>query len=346
MTEASTRTNTPSPRHPGRIPAWWIAAAAFLYPPVLDAGKARFEWRSSPDSLALLDERGSVVWQFNHPDPPTKPHFHPVGLPGHPPLTWVAPPDHIWHLGLWFSWKFINGRNHWETDPSGRSEGLSRLVSFAPETRTDGSARLTMELAYSADRDAQVELREHRVIAISAPAEDGRYHMDWEMEFTAGDAPVVLDRTPLPHEPGGKPWGGYAGLTWRFAQGFVEWSVVNSANDRGMETHGVAAKGCDFSGELAGAPQGVAILDHPESLRAPTPWYVAMEQETPFACVIASPLFRSALALPAGKSFRLRHRVVLHPGRWASADLEKACTEYVRETFTTGPSHPPKTAAR
>ena len=54
------------------------------------------------------------------------------------------------------------------------------------------------------------------MIDVSPPQADGAYCLDWTMVFTALTE-VVLDRTPLPSEPGGKVWGGYAGLSARLS---------------------------------------------------------------------------------------------------------------------------------
>lgn len=291
---------------------------------------AEFSWRTSEDQVALVHQSGAPVWQFNFPAAPVKPHFHPVGLPGKPALTWKAPPDHIWHLGLWFSWKFINGRNYWEVDSrTGRSEGLTRVVAVRPVVREDWSARIEVEIAYQPKEDEAAVLREKRTIEISAPADDGSYTMDWTMTFTAGAETVRLDRTPLPHEENGKPWGGYAGLIWRFAKEFTEWQAVNAEGKRNLAAHGARAQACDFSGVLAGEAMGVAMIDHPENLRSPTPWYVTMERETPFACVMPSPLFRDAYELRAGDGLTLRYRVLVHPGQWDAGRLEAERRRYI-----------------
>ena len=62
-------------------------------------------WKTNQDWVALVQgER--VVWQFHFGTNDTKPCFYPVALPEGPDLVWHRPPDHPWHLGLWFSWKF------------------------------------------------------------------------------------------------------------------------------------------------------------------------------------------------------------------------------------------------
>lgn len=291
------------------------------------ANEPAFAWDSGVNHLVLVQPNGSIVWRFNFPPAPAKPHFHPVALPGQPPLTWVAPPDHPWHLGFWFSWKFINGVNFWETDAkTGRSDGLTHVVAIRPLARADFSARIELEIGYEPDANAGIVLHELRVIEISPPSHDGSYRFDWMMTFTAAGAPVRLDRTPLPSEPDGKPWGGYAGLTWRFAREFTEWRVVNTEDVHGEQTHGQPANACDFSGRLDGVAMGVAMVAHAENPHAPSPWYVTMDPATPFACLMPAPLFDGAHVIRPRDSFTLRYRTIVHPGRW-TADRLRAETE-------------------
>jgi hypothetical protein len=73
---------------------------------------AEFAWQQEPGRVALVHRGGAVVWQFNHATNQAMPYFHPLALPGGPSLTWLSPPDHPWHYGLWFAWKFLNGKNY------------------------------------------------------------------------------------------------------------------------------------------------------------------------------------------------------------------------------------------
>ena len=63
-----------------------------------------------------------IIWQYNFNNRFGKPYFHPVRVKNST-LTCVSPPDHPWHLGLWFSWKYINGVNYWEYLDDFKSEG-------------------------------------------------------------------------------------------------------------------------------------------------------------------------------------------------------------------------------
>ncbi len=286
------------------------------------AGWEGFRWDQGEGHVALLGADDHVVWRFNHSPDEGVPYFHPVAAPNGPPLTWHAPEDHPWHYGLWFSWKYVNGVNYWEYDRGTRRHaGQTTWRNVQVVTRDDASARVEMNLEYRPTGTVDAVLIEHRVVEVSAPGPDGRLVMKWMMTFRAGDKPVRLDRTPHAHEPGGKPWGGYAGLTWRFAEAFGDWKVINLEGERDLACHGKGAAAIDFSGSIEGTECGVAMIDHPENPRAPTPWYVAMQEPVPFACVLPAPLWSGGYDLAAGEELVLRYRVIIHPGRWSPQEL-------------------------
>lgn len=278
-------------------------------------------------------ENGRIVWSFNFGDDASKPYFHPVRLPGGPTLTWDRPPDHVWHHGLWFSWKYINGLNYWE--PQGgepKPEGRTTWSIPGDARRPDedsGQTRLTTQLSYG-PAEGPIVLVERRVIEVSHPDESGRYHFDWRCRFTAGAVDVKLDRTPLPGEPGGQSWGGYAGLSVRLARELTQREVATTGGPAQFDSHGYhrsRALAMDYSGVIDGQPQGIAICDHPDNLNHPTPWYAirtgVMSYFSP-AVVCHGPH-----TLPAGESLTLRYRVIVHGGRWDAARLRREYEEFV-----------------
>ncbi|MHB8901975.1 MAG: DUF6807 family protein, partial [Thermoguttaceae bacterium] len=234
-----------------------------------------YRWKAEAGkSLALL--RGDVVlWQFCYAPEQPKPFFHPVALDDGRVLTWNSPPDHRWHHGLWFSWKFINGLNYWEPDASGKPAGSTRWENVDIRTGDDGSARIAMDLSYAPGGKPAL-LTERRVVEVTAPAADGTYAFDWVCRFTAGAGEVQFDRTPLPGEPGGQPFGGYAGLSVRFAQDLAE---PQAATAEGPVQFGPESRfrgksiAMDYNGLVQAKPCGIAILDHPQNLNHPSPWY-------------------------------------------------------------------------
>jgi hypothetical protein len=287
-------------------------------------------WKTQQDSVALL-QGPHVVWQFHFGTNETKPCFHPVALVDGPDLVWYRPPDHPWHLGLWFSWKFINGVNYWEEDPkTGLLAGRTEWDTPRIETRPDFSARINFNLAYRPAGGAPV-LTERRRIEISPPNSRGAYWQDWELMFTAAGQDVVLDRTPLAHEPNGQPWGGYAGLSARFSRGLqgarpvTDQSVIEFSEGR----YRGRASAMDYAGLIEGREAGIAILDHPENLNAPSPWYAIADQTM---CYFSpAVLCYGSHTIKVGQSLALRYRLIVHPGRWDAERLKAERKRFLLE---------------
>ena len=291
----------------------------------ISADPPPLRWDRSESSVALV--RGpTVIWQFNHGSKLDVPYFHPLSTGGGHVMTWDQPADHAWHHGLWFSWKYINGVNYWEHDrQTGRPAGRTETTDVRVETGDDHSARISLALAYHPDGDDAVVLRERRQIVISPPNTDGEYTLDWISEFTAGNNSVELDRTP----PKEQSWGGYAGLSVRFAKAL---SDRQATSDRGPvefgpgDRHRSRASSVDYSGTLDGDPVGLAFLDHPENPRHPTPWYIIRSPVTGY--VNAALLNDEPMTLEPGVSMTLRYRVIMHPLRWDAARLKTEQTRF------------------
>lgn len=284
---------------------------------------ADFFWQTNNTSLALVGG-GKPVWQFNYGTNATKPFFHPLALPGGSPLSWQSPADHVWHYGLWFSWKFLNGVNYWEEDKQRQSEGTTSWRVVKIETRADLSAQIEIALDYRPRGAAMPLLTEQRTITITPPSADGSYAMDWNLQFKASDAKVKFDRTPLVGEPGGKSFGGYAGLSLRFAKELSE-PRVSSTSDIGEPSEKrfrFAATAADYSGRIDNAEVGVAILDHSSNPRHPTRWYSIVNPAASFYFLNSAWIQLQPFELAANESFTLRYRVLVHPERWNATRLE------------------------
>jgi type 1 glutamine amidotransferase len=289
-------------------------------------------WNRQAGSLAL-EQAGKVLWQFNYGATAAKPCFHPLALPGGPVLTRDRPPDHPWHHGLWFSWKFIDGVNYWEEDPkTGAAQGQTSWREPLIETRPDFSARIVMDLSYRPTNGPPV-LAEHRVIEVAAPDAGGLLRQDWDMTFRAGDKDVVLDRTHLPEDPGGgQSWGGYAGLGIRFARPLDEVRAINAAGTQGKFVDGRyrgKSPAMDYSGLLDGHEVGIAILDDPANLNSPTPWYAVKDNAMSYFSPAV--LTYGPVTLKAGQTLRLRYRLFAHPGRWGAEQLRQAGERFQSE---------------
>jgi hypothetical protein len=274
-------------------------------------------WRQTAGTVALA--RGDVVlWQHNHSREEGRPCFHPVNLPDGTPLTWLRPPDHVWHRALWFSWKHINGVNYWDPDPPpGKTAPRDVKVTLLD----DWSARLSLQLDYRADD--QPVLSEERQLQVTSPDDRGRYSIVWRSKFTAGQQDVHLERTPISGEKDGVDWGGYAGLSFRVAEELHEWQVINSEGQRDMTSHGKPARWMDFSGVTTdGKSGGAAIFDHPSNPRHPSPWFVSMDTRNHFGYFSPAFLFNANYVLLAGRTLMLSYAILLHPRRPVARELE------------------------
>lgn len=283
-----------------------------------------YRWQKAEDSLALLNG-DHVVWRFNYGEDQPKPCFHPLALPDGTELTWLSPPDHVWHRALWFSWKEINGVNYWEEDPkTGFSAGRTDLVSCTTKPNDDHSARIEMKLSYHPP-DRPAVLTEERSIEVSAPDDDGAYHIDWKSTFAAGADDVVLK--------GGTVRGGYAGLAVRIAGDTHDWRILDSEGREdgpsggvGKNTWGKHSRWADFSlvSSKMHRTAGIAVLDHPGNFRHPVEWHNIIDERVPFGYFNPAPLWSDSYHLPAGGRFALRYRILVHPGRGDASRIERA----------------------
>lgn len=285
----------------------------------LPACAGELAWQRAGESLALQAGTGTV-WAFHWDAAATKPYFHPLALPGGPPLTWLRPPDHRWHCGVWFSWKFINGVNYWEEDAkTGCPAGLTRWSNVVVEARPDFSARIAMDLTYAPPGRPAV-LTERRVLELTPPAADGSYTLDWQARFTAGTTSVELAASPV---NAAKTAGGYAGLIWRVSPELKEWHAVNEVGQRDLALHGEPARAVDFSGTFGTQAVGVAMFDHPDNPGHPGPWFLRLDEVKRYGLHGPGLLFGGSRQLPAGADLRLRYRLVVHPGRLDAPTLRQ-----------------------
>ena len=251
---------------------------------------------------------GRTLWRLVLENPEGRPFFHPLMLPDGRPLTDLRPKDHVWHLGYWFSWKYINGVNYWEPADEKRlgaePAGATRLVK--KDVKLDGlDCRVALKLAYG-PRGEQPVLTESRTILVDPPDPRGGYVITTRHTFTA-QADVVLDRTP-PHGDvaKGKWGGGYAGATLR-----LDTETAKSLAVRGF-AGGQSPAACtgrettflDFTDSATG--QGVTFTQ----LQAPATgrFYLWPDKRM----INPSPVYDAPLTLKKGETLTLAYRLAVH----------------------------------
>lgn len=257
------------------------------------------------------------IWMLHHAPQEGKPYFHPLAPVGGAVLTDLRPDDHPWHRALWFSWKYIDGVNYWEENrATGQSEGKTRLLTVDRAVDDNGTATITMTLDYAHTAAAPAIVTEQRAITVSAPGKDGVYTIDWTCTFNATTADVLLDRTPLPGEPGGKSWGGYAGLSLRLGEAAAGGTFLNSAGQTDTQAHHQPSEWLLFT-----APDGgsALFLDHPTNPTHPSKWYVAPGMPYMSPAI----LHAQARTLKPGEPFTLSYRLVIAPTKISLKSAQK-----------------------
>jgi hypothetical protein len=298
----------------GIIPAILIMLGAISQPAFTQ--KVKYHWDNDQNSVTLLKSLAGkpdlTVWRFNY-GPVQKPFFHPVYSPDGTLLSADAPPDHPWHLGQWFCWKYINKLNYWEYagDPQkAESEGRTDVLSNQITAKRNGQAKIVMKIAYHpwAEPDSVV-MTETRTILVTAPARDGSYSMYYDLAFQAL-TDVVLDRTPVQTNAAGVTWGGYAGLSMRFDQRLKEPVYFSEKRDSVINGEGNGWVAANLKTE-AGKTVQLIMFDHPGNPRYPSPWYTINRPKEKFWFFSPALLYQSALELKAGAKMHLRYRVLI-----------------------------------
>jgi hypothetical protein len=170
-----------------------------------------------------------------------------------------------------------------------------------------------------------VWLTEQREITVSAPASGGAVTINWKGQFTVNEAPLLLDRTHMPGEPGGAVNGGYAGFSLRAAQApaqcqflTLEGPIEKFESDRARPNSKAAA--CNITQN--GRTDGVAIFSRDSNTGGDSPWYIINSA--------AMHWFSPALLAPAPKSLKPREsftwqfRVLTKAGAWTPELLRTA----------------------
>jgi hypothetical protein len=253
------------------------------------------------------------LWTFRYGGTP-KPHFSSLRTPAGHELALVEPVDHLWHRGLWFTVKFVNGVNFWEErDEFGRQEvaGVPGVVA------TKDSVTLDIHIDWVGP-GGDVPIREWRLITWH-PGQ-GHYRLNWTSIITA-QTDLELDRTPF------TTWGGYGGLSFR---GNRLWHLERYLLPTGPDsplTPGVRAPWADLSGSFDGGASltgGLTLIERRAPRAEPTPWYGGGNPSMNF--VNAAFLFDGPQHLAANASREFHYQVIVHDGIWTEDTVEKLLT--------------------
>lgn len=265
-------------------------------------------------------DRTLVSWTLDYATRP-KPFVHPLRTPSGSELSLFEPHDHPWHRGLWFTIKYINGDNFWEEQGG---HGIQRVTGIPVVTHPDdGTAVVDLTIDWVASDGATVVIRERRRIAWTPGTDVDIY--DWTSTLRA-ERDLELDRTPY------TTWGGYGGLSFRGTRGWKVDRYLLPDGPTPDRPAGAIGAWCDLSGALDGGQGlqgGLAILDHPDNPRAPSPWYAGGGSGT---FINAAFLFHKPMTVTAGETLAFQYRALVHDGVWNADRLVKMSAAFVAET--------------
>jgi len=291
----------------------------------------KYQWCYVPDrEICLLAEHQTIV-RYRLALDRRKPYLHPVCTPSGIPLTCLEPWDHVWHKGLWFSWKELNGIEFWAEWEEPGQEGTLKLLIEEVRLNESWASIVARYDYYPPDSESSL-MTERRVVAIHIPQNDAYYSIDWDLTFEANEQPVVLDRTPITQET---PWGGYAGLSWRASREMGHFQTMDSERRTSLtEMNRKPARWAALWGQLDGGWNrwgGMAMFEYPRNPRHPNHWYYLCDPG--FGYLNAAFLQEEPYILEPNDSLHLRYRVLVFEGEPTFEFLEEQYRAYLQKRF-------------
>jgi hypothetical protein len=238
-------------------------------------------------------------------------------------VTDDLPPKHQHHHGVWCSWTrtVFDGRTPDFWNMGGGTGGVQ-----AVEHSTGWSAGAWAGFT---------AVNRYHDLTISPPVAVLEERLAVVMRAPLPEDPVLLvDLTVVHHcltpQPLILPIYHYGGLGLRGHRGWDGAEAARFLTSEGRtRKDGNATRGrwCHMGGLVDGKPAGIAVLGHPQNLRAPQP--LRIHPNEPFLCFAPSQLGDWRIA--AGEPLVLRYRLVIADGEPDSAALERRWRDYAEE---------------
>ncbi len=308
-----------------------------------------FSFEKTPSGGVILNYDGKLVTEYVV-DQANKPYLYPVIPPGGVPMTRAYPMqkvegeqwDHPHHRGICLGHEATNGFDTWAEratfeDPKMKAATRDERL---PKVGTQKHRAFT-EMKASGDKATFVSVTDHLNPAGQKEFEDvrtitfqmieGQFVIDYDVVFQATDKPVHFEdrkdagfsiRVPTSMavlKEKGAPKGG---------------TILNSEGDKDTAAWGKRARWCDYYGPVEGRVVGVAMFNHPKSLRFPTPWHVrdyGLFTANPFGTKsLDKAASDGAFTLQPGEKVVLRHRLLFHEGEGDVTKLNRAYEAYAK----------------
>lgn len=256
--------------------------------------------------LLIAYNRGSIKWGDFYK---SKPDWYPVLTPSGREVTISSAFRYNHHHSIWIGHGNVNGVNVFHDNNPTRPH-LGDILLEQAELRA-GPQRVTLATTNGwIAKDGTRLLTEHRRFSISPDVHNGRANaLDIESEIIASEGPVVLAKET------------HSFLGVRVADSIdVEdgGRAVNSDGDENEEgAMGKVARWLDYSGQVAGQPAGITIMQHPAN--PPAPFFCRN-----YGTMLSNLTLHEPWSIAAGERLRQRWRLLIHDGDSASFSPEDA----------------------
>lgn len=256
-------------------------------------------------------------YDIRNPELP-RPYFHPIVGPGGTSITQDGEfpgttKGHIWHTGLVIAHQNFTDGNNWQTG----SPKFSRMRHVAFDIMESGPllGRFVQRLEWLNVAGDRIVFQETRTVTVPIRPTKQRC-LDIDTTITCGEQPAVWNATP------------YHLIAIRVPDSMLtgKGGAITNSEGQSNPPDGSPARWLDYSGTQGAMTGGIALFDHPQNLRHPTPWLNFQAQT-----VGAAPAHREALSWKPQESHRFRYRVYLHEGDVTQGQVAKEYAAYVAE---------------
>ena len=262
---------------------------------------------------------------------------HGIAMTRHFPVKTDVPGeahDHPHHTSIWYTHSPVNGVNFFAVGPEMGKCVHERVLSIE-----SGGPRGVLKTATRwVAPDGRVVLTDNRTMGF-AVAGTARL-IDLEVTLHASHGEVVFGDS----DHGGLALRMHPNLRLAARPGEEIEAKGKALNSEGVladaeagvgggPVWGKRARWIDYWGDVNGKTVGIALFDHPASLRHPTHWmargygYVAA---CPFGLhsFDKAPLGTGDVTVPAGESLTFRYRLVFHEGTPKDAGIDRMWKRY------------------
>lgn len=235
--------------------------------------------------------------------------------------------DHPHHRGLFIGYGEINGVNFWENENSYTTNNRGRIVIRKIKDLKNGNKDGAIKALFEwHDPGGANMMDEDRTMTFYS--EPDRRTIDFDVTFTAKINLKWADTKE-----------GFFAI--RVADSMAEKNggkMVNSEGATGeKEVWGKPAKWVDYSGQVDGRPAGIVIFAHPTNPRYPPRWHsraYGLFAVNPWGLqdfIGDKNASGGGVLLAAGKSMRLRYRVVIHGSDITPLNIPDLYRDYIQK---------------